>query len=77
MAKKQEDLERIAAAAGANPDVVEKLDRLLTGPNDRAYLVCTFMDCTHNLKGECSIYTVHDVLPMKTGVPCERYKART
>jgi hypothetical protein len=69
-------LEQVAAAAGRNPDIVEKLDQSLTGPNDRAYVVCTFLDCKHIIKGQCTIYTVQDVLPMKTGVPCDRYEAR-
>jgi hypothetical protein len=69
-------LEQVAAAAGRNPDIVEKLDQSLTGPNDRAYVICTFLECKHSIKGQCTIYTVQDVPPMKTGVPCDRYEAR-
>ncbi len=65
--------EQAAAAAGKTPGVVEKLDQLLTGPNDRAFVVCSFRDCIHNTNGECSIYTMFDVPPMK---PCDKYFAR-
>jgi hypothetical protein len=76
MARKLKQLEQIAAAAGMNPDVVDKLNNVLTGPTDRAYVVCEFLECTHNIKGHCAIYTVQDVPRMKTGKPCDRYEAR-
>ena len=61
---------RFAAATGKNPALADKLDDILTGPNDRAFLVCTCKDCTNNAEGECLIYTVHDVPKMRPGVPC-------
>ncbi len=70
-----EKLEQIAAAAGRNSALADKLDQILTGPNDRAFLVCVYRECEHNTKGECSIYTVSDVPPMKPGAPCELYRA--
>lgn len=68
-------LTHVAALAGSNADVVNKLDQLLAGPNDRAYVICTFSDCKLNIKGQCTIYTVLDVPRMKTGKPCDRYEA--
>jgi len=65
---------RVAALAGANSDVVDKLDQLLVGPNDRAYVVCAFEDCKLHLKGRCTIFTVLDVPRMKTGKPCVSYE---
>jgi hypothetical protein len=68
-------LTHIAALAGMKVDVVNKLDQMLVGPNDRAYVVCTYLDCTLNIKGHCTIYTVLDVPRMKTGHPCDRYES--
>ena len=65
---------RIATAVGMNTAVAEKLDQVLAGPNDRAYIVCTITDCKLNVKGHCTIFAVLDVPPMKTGQPCERYE---
>ena len=65
-------LEQLAVSAGKNQTLADKLDQVLTGPNDRAFLVCIYRECEHNIKGECSIYTVSDVPPMKPGAPCDR-----
>ena len=65
-----------AAAAGTKPEVAETLDKVLTGPNDRAFVVCTFEGCTHNLKGKCTIYAVQDVPRMKRGAPCDSFEPR-
>lgn len=66
----------IAATVGLNPEVAEKLDQILVGPNDRAYLVCSFAECRHSLKGRCTIFTVLDVPRMKRSAqPCEKYEA--
>ena len=69
-------LEQVAIAAGKDPDVVDKLDQVLTGPNDRAFVVCVYNDCKHLEHGRCTIFTVQDVPKMKRNVPCERYEAR-
>lgn len=69
-------LDRVSIAVSRNPEVAEKLDQLLTGPNDRAFLVCEFTDCNFNQKGRCSIYMVQDVPKMKTR-PCNSYQPRT
>jgi hypothetical protein len=68
-------LAQVAALAGRDGDVVSKLDRVLAGPDDRAYLVCSFLDCKLHIKGQCTIFTVLDVPRMKTGQPCHRYEA--
>lgn len=70
-------LEQLSAAVGRNVDIAEKLDQILTGPNDRAFLVCEFDDCKFNLNGRCSIYAVRDVPKMKTKEACDRYEARS
>ena len=67
-------LERKVAAASRDAALVDKLDRILAGPNDRAFLVCVYRDCVHNDKEECSIYTVLDVPQMKPGAPCDRFQ---
>ena len=69
-----EQLKQVAAMAGSNADVAKKLNQILVGPNDRAYVVCSLMDCKINLKGHCTIYTVLDVPRMKTGQPCDKYE---
>lgn len=69
-----EKLARVAALAGKNGEIADKLDELLAGPNDRAYVVCSFEDCKLHLKGRCTIYTVLDVPRMKTGAPCGSYE---
>ncbi len=56
MAKKIED---VLAAIGRQEEIVDKLSKILTGPRDRAYVVCSTSDCKHNVKGYCSIYTVN------------------
>ncbi len=77
---KEEDvgvkLEQLSAAVGKNPEIAEKLDQLLTGPNDRAFLVCEFDNCKFNDKGRCSIYAVQDVPKMRPNAPCDRYEPR-
>ena len=69
-----EKLARIAVLAGSNDEIADKLDKVLTGPNDRAYVVCSYADCELHLNGRCTIYTVRDVPRMKTGGPCSSYE---
>lgn len=69
-----DQLTQVVAAAGKDKTIVDKLDQLLAGPNDRAFVVCTFIDCKLNVKGRCTIFTVMDVPRMKTGQRCERYE---
>jgi len=69
-----EKLARIAALAGSNDEIADKLDKVLTGPNDRAYVVCSYADCELHFKGRCTIYTLLDVPRMKGGGPCSSYR---
>ena len=71
-----EKLARMAVLAGTNSEVAETLDKVLTGPNDRAYVICSYLDCKLNTNGHCTIYTVLDVPRMKTGKPCNSYEKR-
>src|SRR4051812_33142501 len=68
-------LEEVAVAAGKKDDVLDLLERVL-GPDDQAWVVCTFTECAHNVKGRCNIYTVHNVPRMKQGKPCDTYEKR-
>jgi hypothetical protein len=68
-----DEMRNVAALAGKNSDVVNKLDQILVGPNDRAYVVCNLMDCKLNIKGRCTIYAVLDVPRMKRSQPCAKY----
>jgi hypothetical protein len=70
-----ERMKHMAEAVGMNSDIAEKLDQVLVGPNDRAYVMCTYSDCKLSVKGRCTIFTVLDVPRMKTGQPCDRYEA--
>lgn len=70
-------LEQTAAAVGRHPDVVEKLDELLAGPNDRAFVICQFDDCQSNVKGRCTVYAVQGVPKMKPNTHCESYERKT
>jgi hypothetical protein len=65
--------EKTAAAVASQPDVAEKLDSIMTCPNDRAYVICKEADCLHNIKGECTIFTVLDEIARRNGEPCTRY----
>ncbi|HBA87068.1 MAG TPA: hypothetical protein DCZ75_03505 [Geobacter sp.] len=69
-----EKTEQIAALAAKSSDIADTLDQVLVGPNDRAYVVCSYDDCRLYLKGRCTIYTVLDVPRMKTGQPCSSYE---
>jgi hypothetical protein len=69
-----DELTNMAVTAGKNVQVAKKLDQILVGPNDRAYVVCTFLDCKLNIKGHCTIYAVLDVPRMKTNEPCGSYE---
>jgi hypothetical protein len=72
----EDERTHVAVAAGKNTEVAEKLERILAGPNDRAFVVCSLTDCVHNLKGSCTIYAVLDVPSMKRDKPCEKYQPK-
>jgi hypothetical protein len=67
-------LEEIAALIGRDQRVAEVLDSILDFPADRAYVVCTFLDCRHNSKGRCTIYTATQPPQPGKGLPCDRYE---
>jgi len=69
-----DNLKNMVITVGRNADIAEKLDQVLVGPNDRAYVMCSNSDCTLSNKGRCTIFTVLDVPRMKTGQPCDRYQ---
>ena len=66
--------QQAAVTIGSHPEVAEKLDQLLTRPADRAYLVCTFLECIQNDQGVCTIYTVTNPPPGSRTGPCEKYR---
>jgi hypothetical protein len=43
-------LEQVALAAGTKQDVAETLDGLL-GPGDQAWVVCSYTECVHCVRG--------------------------
>ncbi|KAF0220217.1 MAG: hypothetical protein FD174_1456 [Geobacteraceae bacterium] len=67
------NLEVVAAAIGRDKDVVDKLSQELTGPRDRAYMVCSALECKHNVKGRCTIYTVTNPPERLSGGVCKDY----
>ena len=52
------NMESVAALIGRNQDIVDILDEVLSGPDDRAYIVCSTVACSSNVQGRCSIHTV-------------------
>lgn len=68
-------MKHMASTVALNADIAEKLDQVLVGPNDRAYVMCSYTDCKLSNKGRCTIFTILDVPRMKTGHPCDRYEA--
>ncbi len=70
-----EKLEKVAMRLGENPELVDELERRLQGPGDRAYLVCEYTDCTHNVKGRCTIFLVTNPPERPAKGPCASYTA--
>lgn len=66
--------EVVAAAIGRDKDVVDKLSQVLTGPRDRAYVVCSALECKHNVKGQCTVYTVINPPEKLDGGVCKDYE---
>ena len=67
------NLEVVAAAIGRDKDIVDKLSQVLTGSCDRAYVVCSALDCKQNVKGQCTVYTVINPPEGLNGVVCKDY----
>jgi hypothetical protein len=51
-------LEKVVASIAVNREIVDKLDEVLTGPGDRAYIVCSAEECRNNVQGHCTIHAV-------------------
>ncbi|MBI1922434.1 MAG: hypothetical protein HYS23_15285 [Geobacter sp.] len=69
-------LDQIAISIGSDPDVAERLDKVLQNPRDRAWIICSFRDCVNNIKGECTIYTVASPPAREPGKPCSSFEKR-
>jgi hypothetical protein len=67
-------MEEIAGAIGRDKEVVDKLSQVLTGPRDRAYVVCAAVECKQNVKGVCAIYTVTNPPERESGGVCKDYE---
>ena len=70
-----EKLKEVAGRLSDNAELVDELERRLREPGDRAYLVCEFRDCRHNVKGRCAIYMVTDPPERHGNGPCASYTA--
>jgi len=59
-------MEEIAALIGRNQEIIDMLDKVLTSPDDRAYVICSASECRNYVKGRCTIHTVtsrNEILP--------------
>lgn len=54
-------------------EVIDVLDSILTESDDRAYLVCSAYECSHNLKGRCSIHVVKGRRKILNNGRCAEY----
>lgn len=69
-------LEQVAVTIASDPDVAERLDKVLQNPHDRAWIVCSFRNCANNTKGECTIYTMTASPEREAGKPCSSFETR-
>jgi hypothetical protein len=65
--------EEIAGLLGRNQDVVDMLETLLTGPDDRAYIVCSAVECRNNVQGRCTIHAVKNGRALQGNGRCSDY----
>jgi len=70
-----EKVEEIIAKIGSNRQIGDILEEILTGPDDRAYIVCLADDCKKNIKGRCSIHTVQGQRDIPAISRCRDYEA--
>ena len=63
----------IGALIGRNQEIVDILDGILTGPDDRAYVMCAADECRHNVKGQCTIHTVKCRREISSNGRCRDY----
>lgn len=64
--------EKTAIAIGNDQEVIDRLDALMTCPNDRAYIACLHADCAHNRTGECTVFMVLDKETRTVDGECRR-----
>lgn len=64
------DFDKVAVALSDNSELVDKLEEMLQEPRDRAYVVCQFLDCRHNVKGHCTVYLVTNPPERHGNGPC-------
>jgi hypothetical protein len=67
------EMEKVVASIAVNREIVEKLDEVLSGPGDRAYIVCSVEECRNNLLGHCTIHTVKGPREMLANGRCKDY----
>jgi hypothetical protein len=66
-------LDKVVASIAGNRELVDTLDQILTGPDDRAYIVCLAEECRNNLHGTCSIHTVKSRRELLDNGRCRDY----
>jgi len=69
----EKKIEHIAAAISRNRDIVDMLDNVLTAPGDRAYVICSALECRNNVKGRCTIHTVTGNRELLSNGRCRDY----
>jgi len=67
------DMEKVIASLVANREVVDTLDAVLTGPGDRAYIVCSAEECRNNHLGHCTIHAVKSPREILANGRCKDY----
>lgn len=63
----------VAATISGNKEIVDLLEGLLTETDDRAYIVCSAYECSHNLKGRCTIHTIKGRRKILSNGRCREY----
>lgn len=66
-------LDKVVASIAGNKEIVDLLDVILSGPDDRAYIVCSAEECRNNVQGRCSIHTVKSRREILGNGRCREY----
>lgn len=66
-------MKEIGAMIGTNQEIVDILDGVLTGPDDRAYLICSSEECRNSVTGRCTIHTVKSRREILSNGRCSDY----
>lgn len=66
-------MEEVAATIGRNEQIAEMLDKVLTEPDDCAYVVCSAYECLNNVKGHCTIHLVKGRRRILSNGRCAEY----